>query len=57
MIQVNLENDSIELDDGRQYMSIPLEDARKLIKKMEEKIQVAITEKNLKKDWNYLGGL
>jgi len=54
--EVTRKDNSIELDNGVQYISLSIEDAEKLIAQIKSKL-VTPVEENLKKDWNYLGGL
>lgn len=56
-LQVKLFNELITLDNGVQYMELTPEEARIVIRKIEDILYAQQVEENLEKDWNYLGGL
>lgn len=56
-LQVILNGDTIELDNGHQYMTILVDDAKDLIVALQDKVYTKNTERNLEKDYNYTGGL
>ena len=56
-LQINITEEGIELDNGSQYMIISIEDLKKIQQKLNEKTHADRVEENLKKDWNFLGGL
>lgn len=56
-IDLNKNNETIELDNGHQYISLSIKDAQKLQSRLNEILHDLKLDKNLEKDWNYLGGL
>jgi hypothetical protein len=56
-LQVTLNNETIELDNGHQYLTITVEEAQKLVCDLQEKIYIKNCEKNQEIDSNFNGGL
>lgn len=58
-LQVTYESmdDLVEIDNGIDYIKMSLDEAKELHKKLSDVLYTAQKERNLEKDWNYLGGL
>ena len=56
-IQVKVNENEIEIDNGAQYITLTMEDFKKVQAAVNEKKYADKTEENLKKNWNFLGGL
>lgn len=55
--EITLTEETVEIDNGYQYLSVSLEDLPSLINKLQDKLTIKRNEENLQKNWNFLGGL
>jgi hypothetical protein len=56
-IDVKINDDEIVIDNGVQYITLTMDDFKKVQQAVDEKRHADRTEENLKKNWNFLGGL
>ena len=56
-LEVILNDDNISIDTGYQYITLSIEEAKNLVKQLEDKLYVKQVEKNQDEDYKYMGGL
>ena len=56
-LEVILNDDNIAIDTGYQYITLSIEEAKNLVKQLEDKLYVKQVEKNQDEDYKYMGGL
>lgn len=56
-LQIKVTENGVELDNGSQYIQLDMKQAKKVIEVIRKKLHSDKTEANLKKNWNFLGGL
>lgn len=56
-LEIKMTEDGIELDNGSQFMKLSFEELKKIMNLYTDKVHSDRVVENLKKRWDFLGGL